>query len=165
MILEILPYSWQISYHWQTQTLQLIGRTHPGEQQEVRRVHSTTTEKDFLARGGTLSFPLAHVLHANRTNPFKEDARCQNVGLYREVCPRERRVQESYGSTAPLSLFLSDLNQANSFLFGAVEIRVGGVALRKRRFEKSKRKFVGGALIRHMQGASTPVIVGGSLLL
>jgi hypothetical protein len=122
VILQIATHIGQVGDHFDGVLAQMIGRTEPGQHQQLRRVDGAGSEDHFTGFDSLHSVSTAPQLHAGRTAVVEQHAFDQRVRAHLQVGAMANGFQIGGGGRAACAIALGDLIQPEAGLLLAVEI-------------------------------------------
>ena len=131
----------------------MLGCTHPGELQKLRRLHAPRRQDDFA--GSRFARLAADVVgDAGRALAVEEDPSRVGVGLDVEIRAPARRMEEGAGGAAPATVVHRELVVPHTLLIAAVVVGVARVSAGDRRLDEGVGHRVRLVLVGDDEGAA-----------
>jgi len=157
VVMQVLAHAGQVVQHRDAVLLQVCGRPHARQHQQLRRHKRSRTQQHFASRPHLLQGAALAVFDTHGARALEQDARGVGTGDDLQVGARKVRREVALGRAVALAVLVRDLVQAHAFLRGTVEVGVVRIPRLHTRFGEVVAEAVGRAQVRHVEGAALGV--------
>ena len=138
MVVKILADTGNIMNHFDSMLLQLITRSDTGKHQQLGRIIGAAADNDFLFARDRLQLPVLGILDCHRAVALKPDT--MDAGMYFDAevaAPAHHRIKVTRLHAGALPVLHGKLIDADTFLAGTIEVRIGLMVQSSRRLDES----------------------------
>src|SRR6185437_6377158 len=165
MVLQILANPRQVVLHLDPQRLQQRTGADSRQLQNLRGVDGAAAEQHLPPRRGFLDHAVLLVADAGRALALHQHLMGQRVRLDPQIAPAFRRAEIAPRGRAAAAAFHRQLQRADAFLFGPVEVGVVRIAGFLRTGDEGVVQRMVGLEVRYAEWTAFAVVVVGTALL